>query len=510
MQPLSVNPIFSDGMVLQRDVPTVIWGTAPDGHEIRLSLAGQTCRAVSDGGRWETCLSPLAAGGPYDLEIACLGKQIHVRNILAGEIWIAGGQSNMEWPLKHSRSGSDAVKSAKFDQIRFFNVQKIRFPEETKEHPEAFSHPSAWRPATDEHAGDFSAVAYHFARDLHDHLGVPIGIIECNLGGSSASAWTSRSYLNKDIDVKSYLDDYDQSVESLDMTDYISKCRTIYDGLARYQDMPVDPENESDTPPFDPASFPPEALQAFMTAMQPGPRAMFGHPGSLFDNMLMTVVPYTAQGVIFYQGESDTPKARIYAKLFKLLIENWRHAFQNPALHFLFVQLAAYGNEGYPDGDMYAILRDQQHQVARTVSKTGMAVALDVGHRSDIHPRSKLPVGIRLALLAREKVYGEAIDSSGPVYRSMKIDGSKIILTFDHAEPSLICMGDSPCGFQICGPNRLYFECEAKVVNNTVELQSPQVPLPAAARYGWANYTEANLYNINGLPMLPFKTDRYL
>ena len=348
-----------------------------------------------------------------------------------------------------------------------------------------------------------------FRSDLYEKLGVPVGIIDCNLGGSSASAWTCETWLAKDPDVRSYLDDYNRNVSQLDLESYNRNCLTLMQMMTA-NPMPVDPEKESDSP-FDLSALPAEMLEVFQCVfLNQGPRSPFGHPGSLYENMLSTFIPYSAKGVIFYQGESDDVKARIYAKLFSLMISNWREAFANEDLYFLFVQLAAYGREGNPGGDMYAILRDQQTLVSRTTRNTGMAVAMDVGHFHDIHPRRKIPVGKRLALVAREKVYGEQVESSGPVYRDMQVVGNKLILAFDHAAAGLACKGEKLQGFQICGANRLYVSADARIIGSTVELSSPAVPVPAAASYGWANYMEVNLYNAEGLPAVPFKTDKYL
>ena len=482
----------------------------PSGETVRIQIDGQTLEVLAVKGRWQATLPQLDAGGPYEMTIQAGQELLKIRDILAGEVWVAGGQSNMEWPLKHSRGGPAAIAAAQNGQIRFFNVPKVRFAEEPSEFQAAFEQRPAWYPATAARAGDCSAVGYYFARDLQQSLGVPVGVIGCNLGGSSAAAWTSREYLAKDEDVRSYLEDYDRVAANLDLDGYIAKSRAVLDGLRQFNEAPVDPEHESARPAFDPGQLPPEALEAFNLAMGPGPRCIFGHPGSLFENMLMTIVPYSVKGVIFYQGESDVAKARIYSKLFETLIDNWRAVFRHPNMPFLFVQLAAYGNDGYPDGDQFAILRDQQAEVANRVFNTGMAVAFDVGHLTDIHPRSKRPVGERLSLVARDKVYQQSLDSSGPVLRSMKIEQGRVILQFDHAGDGLACQGDHPKGFQICGPNRLYVEAQAEIRGSRIELSSPKVPMPAEASYGWANFLEANVYNDAGLPMIPFKTDRYL
>lgn len=508
MSNLSVNSIFSDHMIIQHGVDAAIWGQAATGAIVNIHFAGQEIQVSAADGQWAASLPAVKAGGPYELVISSQDEMIQISDILAGEVWIAGGQSNMEWPLIFTAGGQKFVESANYDQIRSFNVQKLIFEGQVEEYPDKFSRVSAWRPANSENAGDFSAVAYHFAVDLHQRLGIPVGIIECNLGGSSASAWTSREYLARDPDVRSYLDDYDQSVSKLDMEKYTEATRQLDEMFSAVSSEFHTAEESSQ--PFNPGFMSPDFQAVLTLALSPGPRSAWGFPGSLYRNMLLTVAPYSARGVIFYQGESDNIKARIYGKLFKLMIENWRETFKNPDLYFLFVQLAAFGHDGNPDGDLFALVREQQALVARTVLNTGMATAIDIGSFYDIHPRRKAPVGQRLALVARAKVYGESIECSGPVYRSMSIEGGKIILEFDHADSGLVSQGETLKGFRICGANRLYHDADAFIFNNKVELSSPLVPAPAAASYGWANFIEVNLYNCDGLPAVPFKTDKYV
>ncbi len=505
---LELPAVFSDGCIIRHGIETTVWGMAASGSTVSLKFAGHTVTAQAPNGRFKTRLPAVPPGGPYDLVVSDGEEQVVIRDILAGEVWIAGGQSNMEWPLKTTKGYREHIAAADYPQIRFFNVQKLLYDGETEDNPDKFSRTSAWRQAVPEHVGEFSAVGYHFARDLHSDLNMPIGIIECNLGGSSASAWTREDYLSRDPDVKSYLDEYQQAVEKLDMDQYNSAVKMLMAGMSSMM-TDMDPEIEMDQP-FEFSDLPPEMLSVMQIAIGPGPRAPFGYPGSLYRNMVQTFAPYTASGVIFYQGESDDIKARIYSKLFTLMIDCWRETFENPDLPFVFAQLSAYSREGNPDGDMYAILRDQQFQVSRTVKRTGMAVTMDVGSFFDIHPRRKEPVGQRLAKVALEKVYGKPIESSGPVYRSVRIEGSRMILEFDHAASGLVCQGEMLKGFKICGANRLYHEAKAKIEDGNVVISSPQVAMPAAASYGWANYCEVNLYNREGLPAVPFKTDRYL
>lgn len=506
---LSVGSIFSDGMVIQRNKETFIWGKAPAGKTVSIRFAGRETYVTAVDDKWKTKLHPVPAGGPYNLEICCDNERICIKDILAGEVWIAGGQSNMEWPLKATAGGKEAVSAANCSQVRHYNVQKVIFPGQMEEIPEKFTYESLWRSATSENAGEFSAVAFHFAMDIHEKLNVPVGIVECNLGGSSASAWMSEEYLKKDADTASYLEDYNEAISGLDLDDYNKRCSAA-ERLIYQSNLPsIFTDTEMDKP-LDFSGMPDEISESFKILVRPGPRFICGSPGKLYETMLSTIIPYTCRGVIFYQGESDDVKGRIYGKLFSALIENWRHDFENEEMYFLFVQLAAYGRDGYPEGELYPILREQQKKVADTVPNTGMAVAMDLGSLYDIHPRRKAQIGKRLALIAREKVYHETVESSGPVFRSMEIRDGKIIVHFDHTGSGLYAAGDKPMGFRICGSNRKYFIADAEISGDTVVLSSPEVPMPEAASYGWANYMEVNLYNSEGLPAVPFRTDKYL
>jgi sialate O-acetylesterase len=510
MSHLVVGSIFSDGCVIQRERPVALWGEAAPGARVSVEFAGQCLETTAFTGHWRVNLPPVPAGGPYRIRISSIAETIDIQNVLAGEVWLAGGQSNMEWPLKNTIGGRQTVEQATNDKIRLYNVLKVLYPGEAEEWPEKFPLAAAWRPANCENAGNFSAVGYYFALELHKILGVPIGIIDCTLGGSSASAWISRDRLASDSDLRSYLDEYDAALAGETLAEYVERNQQARRLAARL--LPVltrfDPEKEA--PAFDYHRLPPRLLALVEALIRPGPRALFGSPAGLYENMFKTVVPYSVRGVIYYQGEADDYKARLYGKLLETLIANWRFDLEDLELPFLFVQLAAYGREGHPDGQTYALLREQQSKVAATVPHTGMAVALDTGSAVDIHPRRKQPIGHRLALLARALVYGEAIECSGPCYQSMRIEENRLVVSFRHAESGLTCSGDELLGFQICGENRKYYPALAVIRGGEVELTSAEVPWPAAASYGWANYMEVNLTNGDDLPALPFRTDRYL
>lgn len=502
---LILADIFCDGMVLQQNKTINLWGEAPEGIMVTINFAGITKRVVSKKGQWRIQLPAMSAGGPYILQLQAEDEKKYIQDIWIGEVWIAGGQSNMEWPLKWSVGWKEAIDTANYENIRFFSVPKLLYEEEKYITPEKFTHQPTWKKATKEHVGEFSAVAYYFAKDIHERFGIPIGIIECNLGGSSAAAWTSISYLKKDPTISVYLKEYENTLKKIEVDIYNQQHAVASRKLLSWSiEELILPDQELED--INGLSLP-EDLKILY---RPGPRKMDGNPGRFFKTMLSTIVPYTCQGVLFYQGEADDLKARIYAKLFKGMIESWRDAFEDNQLYFLYVQLAAYGREGHFDGDSYAILRQQQKQVLEMVPYTGMAVAMDMGHKYDIHPRRKSIIGQRLSLVAREKVYGESIDSCGPEFESMTVEEERLILKFSHTGKGLFYKGQSLSGFRICGNNRRYYEANAEIDGDTVILTSPHVKEPEAATYGWANYCEVNMYNKEGLPAIPFKTDQYL
>ncbi|WP_051318254.1 sialate O-acetylesterase [Cohnella thermotolerans] len=486
---LKVDPIFSDRMVLQRNVKVPVWGTGTDGERIEVECRGIRAETVVSDGRWFATLPPMEAGGPFVLTVRSdSGAVSSFEDVRFGDVWLAGGQSNMAWPLKDAADAEAEIARADDPGLRYYEVPKVAYEDGSE--PE-----SSWRVCRPDNAGDFSAVAYHFARRLRRELDVPIGIVGCNFGATSAACWMAEERLRGDAVLRVYLDEYEEQVRDFDWAAYEREEKRFQDDFAAYMARAEAGKTGDELgvlpwpPPMSPRSF--------------------MRPNGLYGTMLRKAVPYGIKGFIYYQGEADAPKAALYDKLLEALIANWRSDWGDESLPFLFVQLAAFGCDGNPGGEDWALLRESQFLVSERVPNTGMAVSLDCGEEHDIHPKDKKTVGERLALVALERVYGRDVQSSGPVWKGMKTDGDRAVLEFAFAGERLVARGGGELkGFEAAGADGEYVPALAEIDGDKVVVRAPGVPIPARVRYGWANYTEANLANASGLPAVPFRTDR--
>ncbi len=497
--------IFSDYMVLQQGLPVPVWGTAAPGDTVTAAFAGQvkTAQAGTDS-KWLLRLDPLPASAePRTLVLSTMaGGRAEFRDVLVGEVWIAGGQSNMGFILADAEGGANEAAHAEFPLIRCHFVPRIPYPGAELEEPGKYALDYRWKPCLPEHAGGFSAVAYYFSRDLARTLNVPVGIVDCSWGGTSASCWMSEAALEADPDLRVYLDEYREILARLDRQTYENNCRAYQEKVARYQEV-ADALRRAGRPGEEAA----ETVGPYPWPPPAGP-LNFLSPCNLYHSMLRVIQPFGVKGVIFYQGESDVAKSALYARLFHAMIQNWRADWNRSDLPFLFVQLSAYA-DGAPDSEAWALLREQQQLVARTVLRTAMAVSYDCGHPTNIHPPRKAPVGARLARLALVHEYGRTdVVASGPEFRGMIVQGNHAILTFGHAEGDLTATGGELKGFTVCGEDGRFVPAAARIRDaGTVEVSSPAVFRPVAVRYGWANYAEITLANGVGLPAAPFRTD---
>ncbi|MBO0798970.1 MAG: sialate O-acetylesterase, partial [Blastocatellia bacterium] len=325
----------------------------------------------------------------------------------------------------------------------------------------------------------FSAVGYYFGRDLFKARNVPIGLIHNAVGGSPAESWMKADVLKANSEYKEFFATYQR-------------------GMEKYQ---KDMEKYK------------EDAEKAKAEGKPAPRAPGKPwlPAGLYNGMVAPLLPYAIRGAIWYQGESNAGRAYQYRRLFPDMIGNWRMDWGEGDFPFLFVQLAAFGPNSPKLGESdWAELREAQSLTLKTSPKTGMAVAIDVGDIKDIHPRNKQPVGARLALAARAIAYGEKILYSGPVYKSSSIAAGKVILNFDHTGAGLESRGGELKGFLIAGEDKVWHEAKAVIKGGKqVEVTSEDVAKPVAVRYGWAKYPECNLYNKEGLPASPFRTDQW-
>ena len=487
-------PIFSDHMVLQRDKPIKVWGTANEDCPISVEFCGRRETTRAGEGKWSVVLDPLPAGGPYEMKVMGGDAEIRLTDVLVGEVWLAGGQSNMEMIIQNTIHGNEAKSLANDCTIRYYDAPRIAY--ETESHEER-----VWQVTTPENVEYFSSVAFYFAVNISKQLKVPVGIINCDWGGTSASCWMSEAYLLADDATRIYYDEYQNIIAGQDPefyeTEYEAYQQQVREYAAKKDGIGIDPRNTEDY------------LAAVNAIIYPWPPPMgpkcFLRPCGLYHSMIQRIVPYSLRGVIWYQGETDAGRPLIYGKLFGNLIRNWREDWQDPDMPFLFIQLPGYALDN-PEGEEWALLREQQFLVSKSVHNTGMVVSYDCGDKDNLHPTLKKPIGERLALLARAKIYGQELEFSGPVFSHHEVQGNRIVLYFDHVGQGLTARGGLLQGFQICGADGIFINARAEIKDNCVEVYHESLTGPREARYLWANYVEGNLYNQGGLPAMPFRT----
>lgn len=400
-----------------------------------------------------------------------------LRDILVGDVWVAAGQSNMEWPMNRSAAADREIPAARHPRIRL-----VRAMHRTSEYPVEDLVGDLWRECTPQTAADFSAVAYHFGRTIQQKTGVPIGLIQTAWGGTPLDGWTSLRAISADPALMPIFSEWEARMQdyALDRLRYHRAAKEWEAATAadRAQRKKVPP------PPAKPT----------------GPGSPW-EPGVLYNAMVAPITPFPIRGVIWYQGEANgsTRRAPLYGRLFRAMIEDWRRAWGIGDFPFLFVQLANYDA---PDSD-WPELREGQRQ-ALTLRNTAMTVTIDVGTPEDIHPPDKQTVGTRLSLAARALVYGEAIEYSGPLPRQATVQDGAVTIWFDHAA-GLTARGGALGAFEVAGENREFVRAEAQVEGSTVVLGGHGIARPAFVRYAWNDNPECCLYNAAGLPASPFR-----
>jgi sialate O-acetylesterase len=621
--------LVGDHMVLQRDQPLPLWGWAAPGEKVNITFRGKTYAAQTGGpdGKWTLTLPATPASGPYELQVTGSNK-LTISDVLVGDVWLASGQSNMEWPVRDAHNAAAEIAAANYPSIR-----RIDVPNEAALTPQADFGGKGWQRCSPQTVGEFSAVAYFFARDLHRHEPkVPIGLLTAEWGGTPAEAWTSAEALrtqpdftarvaaitamqgpipalqaayaarvqswqassagqdqgwqNKWFDYQfmptdwptmmlpGYWESQAEALRDFDGIIWLRKEITLTAAeaaqparlaLARIDDRDSTwvnrvavggtrgyyPKRQYAVPAgvlkagrnvvtvrvvddgggggiwgagsdmfletnarrlpldgtwhyhiaYDPATQPPNPFPG-------GPQMT---PTALHNGLIAPLVPYALKGVIWYQGETNASRAAQYRTLFPNLIRDWRAQWQQPALPFLFVQIAGYQPDGNrPVESTFSELREAQ-QLALKLPATGMATAIDVGESTDIHPRNKQEVGRRLALQARRVVYGETKTvANGPEFEKLAIEGNTVRISFKNQGNGLVlknATGPYLKGFAIAGADRKFVWAQGEVQGNSIVLRSPAVAAPVAVRYAWGNMPFVNLYNQEGLPAPPFRSD---
>lgn len=506
MNLFSVAKIFSDNMVLQRNKPIKVWGEGQENNSISVSINDIEVTVKVENGKWMAVLPPMEATECCEMRIRCINvinKEIVIKNIAIGEVWIAGGQSNMEFPLKFDAEGKEFISSANNPHIRFYDSPKISY--HGQENHDDFSEYGFWRIFNREGALYFSAVAYYFANKIYTSEKVPVGIVGCNWAGTTASAWLHEKYLEMDEDIKVYLNEYEEAVKDLDLGEYEKK----YQEIKKFSNSP---EEKNFLDGLLEGTISNEQLDEKLSQMNSmmitplvGPKYC-NRPAALYHNMVEKIAGYSVRGVIWYQGESDQHKASIYSRLFSELIKCWREACKEE-LPFLFVQLAPFGSWLGADGSNFPVLREQQEIVSKTVTKAYMASIMDAGMKFDIHPKRKRQVGERLALLARNKVYGEDVISEAPEVEGFEFKDNIIKISFKNVSNKLILKGKKINGIQIYVDKKEIYDFRSKLKDNTIYIESEMLKEKSMieVKFAWTDYVEVNLYSSENLPVKPFK-----
>jgi sialate O-acetylesterase len=482
------SPLFSDHMVLQSGMAVPIWGTADPAEKVTIKFNGQTRSAVADtGGKWTVQLTKLKAGGPFEMTIA--GNKageapITVKDVLVGEVWLGSGQSNMQFYVSKNGPGhapyglldeEKEIAAANYPQLRMFTVKNA-----TAYTPQT-DLAGEWQVCTPQTVANFSAVGYLFGRDLNQALKLPIGIVLSAFGASTAEAWIPRDALAADPLLKPMLDKLDAR------EDYFK----AHPGA-----------NDADAPSG------PKTINARPGAAGPlrDPAHDQHQPTVLFNAMINPILPYAIRGTIWYQGESITGGTNgllLYGHVMDTLVTQWRKLWGEGNFPFYVVQLP-----GQQNVSNNPLVREQQAKIL-ALPNTGMAVVLDTSEAKNVHPHNKEPLGDRLSKIALANVYGQKIEYSGPVYASMKVEGSAIRIRFTHAA-GLTAKGGLLNWFQIAGADQRFVFADAKIDGDSVIVSSANVPAPVAVRYAWDNFPDtANLFNGAGLQAAPFRTDNW-
>lgn len=492
------HPLFSDGAVLQQGMEIPVWGTATEGENVSVELNGQSAATKAKDGKWLVRLKPQTAGGPYTLNLKGQNS-VTIHNVMVGEVWVCSGQSNMEWRMGQLPNYKQETEQANLPKLRMFTVAKKTAPIGPETVPAG-----KWAECSPKTVRSFSAVGYFFGRDLHKANNVAVGMICSAWGGTLAQSWTSLSCLESEPQLAHYATEIKKKI-----ADFDKESAEHPQALEKYnQEMKLWKESPEITAWMEestkasaaglPALPKPKLPQQPRAPMPPGGNE--NTPTVLYNGMIAPLLPYAIKGVIWYQGESNNAKPKEYQTLFPCMINDWRQKWGQGDFPFLFVQIA-------PFNGMSPELREAQLVTWKKTANTAMAVTTDVGDAGDIHPKQKQPVGARLALAARALAYGETIVYSGPVYDSHKIEGNKVALSFKHIGTGLMAKDGPLKGFTVAGADQKFVPAKAEIQGAKVIVSSPDVAAPVAVRYGWANVPEVNLFNVEGLPATPFRTD---
>ena len=468
---LQLPEIYSDNMVLQHGQSLPLHGIANAGTKITVTIGKQQLNTTADSnGKWQVTLAPLTAKETYTLQITAAKEKRIFKNVVAGEVWLCSGQSNMEFEMFQASTGERDIPQAENPNIRLFDME-ARWRTDNANAWELsaldsinvlqYYKPAQWEVCTPKTIRAFSAVAYYFGRTLQKDLNMPIGLI-CNaIGGSPTESWVDRGTL--EYEFPRILNNWRENDFIMDWVrqragENIAKAT---DKLQRH--------------PYEPAY--------------------------LFEAGILPLAKYPIKGVIWYQGESNAHNKDAHSKLFLLLVKSWRTEFNNPQMPFYYVQLSSINRPSW------GWFRDSQRRLMKVVPHSGMAVSYDYGHPSDVHPKNKQPIGERLAQWALADTYGRKVLPSGPLFRSVTFNGKVATISFDYAQGMHSADGKTLRDFELSNGNGIFYPATAEVVGEEVKVTSQKVSNPKVVRYGFSPVTDGNLVNEANLPASTFTSE---
>lgn len=510
---LKLANLFAHGMILQRDKNVKIWGQDVAGAEILVSIQGVSAKSTADEkGLWQVTLPPLHASGAESMVVEGDGEKITLENVAVGEVWIAGGQSNMEFPLRFEKH-RDTELTTKNPNLRFFDVPKKFYAEQDQDFD--YSHVGIWREADEESLPYFSAVGYYFQKELAADLSVPVGIIGCNWGGTQSCAWMKEETVQRVG--TAWIQNWEKATADMDMDQFWAAQRT----------NPQNNQGNPGTDPFDalimPATPTMEEIIGFFKAMiqaaggngEDITQAMSAYqhtvepknkPGILFQNMVEKTAPYTVRGVIWYQGESDDVDGlqALYGDMIEGLIGDWRNVWQEQELPFFQVQLPGWSSWMMQNNLNYAAIRRGQEDVTKRLENVYMTSISDVGEELDIHPKDKKTVGHRLAGMVRHYIYGEDLLCEAPRPKTIEKEGNVVTVTFEHVGEGLKMEGESLAAMQIIqGSEEIQYTANVDGDKLILSLKTGYQK-PVELRFAQGAWYRVNLYNSADIPAIPF------
>ena len=498
---LSLPNIFGSHMVLQREAEVPVFGTAPAGSTVSITFGSEEVSGTADdSGHFEVRLPAMEASAEGRTLTVIAGEQTKTfEDVLVGEVWVCSGQSNMEWPVSAADEAEIELAMANQPLIRLIEIEKAVSLEPTD------NVTGQWTPCTPESVRDFSAVGYFFGRTLQQTLGVPVGLIDTTWGGTRAEAWTPAETLASEpsLDViKKTWDDrgaaFDPAKAEASYEQALEQWKTRWAAFRTKQ-------KAGDIPPGQQGPRKPRLPE--------NPDKSQHGPSRLWNAMVDAMVPYAIRGVVWYQGESNAPRAKQYRTVMPTMIRGWRDKWGQGDFPFYQVQLANFREktDGPTESD-WAELREAQDLTTEALPNVGKVTITDIGAILDIHPKDKQNVAKRLARLALVDVYGYEMSREGPQFESMSIDEGKAVIQFtglgtgpyrgletDYRQPLR--------GFTIAADDREWVDAKCRIVGQTVVCEHPNGKTPVAVRYNWADNPSGTLQNRAGLPAEPFRTD---